>query len=105
VQPAPPPPPPDREVGYSDSLEGFTLCHSIAGGTGSGMGSWLLEALSDRYPKKLVQTYRRVNAARWAEGEACLCPCASGAWGWRGGLMPAQSRGPGTLAVAILGSR
>ena len=48
----------DREVGYSDSLEGFTLCHSIAGGTGSGMGSWLLEALNDRYPKKLVQTYR-----------------------------------------------
>lgn len=47
----------DREVGYSDSLEGFTLCHSIAGGTGSGMGSWLLEALNDRYPKKLVQTY------------------------------------------------
>jgi len=48
----------DREVGYSDSLEGFTLCHSIAGGTGSGMGSYLLEALNDRYPKKLVQTYR-----------------------------------------------
>lgn len=22
------------------------------------MGSWLLEALNDRYPKKLVQTYR-----------------------------------------------
>lgn len=47
----------DREVGYSDSLEGFTLAHSIAGGTGSGMGSYLLEALNDRYPKKLVQTY------------------------------------------------
>ena len=34
------------------------LCHSIAGGTGSGMGSYLLEALNDRYPKKLTQTYR-----------------------------------------------
>ena len=50
-------------MGYSDSLEGFTLCHSIAGGTGSGMGSWLLEALNDRYPKKLVQTYRWVGTA------------------------------------------
>ena len=50
--------PADREVGYSDSLEGFVLCHSIAGGTGSGMGSYLLEALNDRYPKKLTQTYR-----------------------------------------------
>lgn len=49
---------PDREAGYSDSLEGFVLAHSIAGGTGSGMGSYLLEALNDRFPKKLVQTYR-----------------------------------------------
>lgn len=48
----------DREAGYSDSLEGFVLCHSIAGGTGSGMGSYLLEALGDRFPKKLIQTYR-----------------------------------------------
>jgi tubulin gamma len=47
----------DREAGYSDSLEGFTLAHSIAGGTGSGMGSFILEALNDRYPKKLIQTY------------------------------------------------
>eukprot|EP00878_Enallax_costatus_P011759 GHUV01012275.1.p1 GENE.GHUV01012275.1~~GHUV01012275.1.p1 ORF type:complete len:179 (+),score=43.49 GHUV01012275.1:216-752(+) len=48
----------DREAEYCDSLEGFTLCHSIAGGTGSGMGSYLLELLSDRWNKKLIQTYR-----------------------------------------------
>nr|CAD7432410.1 unnamed protein product [Timema monikensis] len=47
----------DREAGGSDSLEGFVLCHSIAGGTGSGMGSYLLERLTDRFPKKLIQTY------------------------------------------------
>ncbi|XP_049840687.1 tubulin gamma-2 chain isoform X5 [Schistocerca gregaria] len=47
----------DREADGSDSLEGFVLCHSIAGGTGSGMGSNLLEKLTDRYPKKLIQTY------------------------------------------------
>lgn len=70
----------DREVEGSESLEvsrhslslfsleygatadqednkGFMLLHSIAGGTGSGLGSYLLERLSDRYPKKLVQTY------------------------------------------------
>ena len=34
------------------------MCHSIAGGTGSGMGSYMLEALNDRFPKKLIQTYR-----------------------------------------------
>ncbi|KAH0038631.1 gamma tubulin, partial [Aureobasidium melanogenum] len=29
----------------------------IAGGTGSGLGSYLLERLNDRFPKKLIQTY------------------------------------------------
>eukprot|EP01023_Acetabularia_acetabulum_P066600 TRINITY_DN9013_c0_g1_i2.p1 TRINITY_DN9013_c0_g1~~TRINITY_DN9013_c0_g1_i2.p1 ORF type:complete len:501 (+),score=84.14 TRINITY_DN9013_c0_g1_i2:196-1698(+) len=47
----------DREAEYCDSMEAFCLCHSIAGGTGSGMGSYLLEALADRHGKKLVQTY------------------------------------------------
>ena len=47
-----------READNSDSLEGFILSHSIAGGTGSGMGSYLLERLNDHFPKKLIQTYR-----------------------------------------------
>ncbi|KAJ1633494.1 tubulin gamma-1 chain protein [Pavlovales sp. CCMP2436] len=47
----------DREADGSDSLEGFVLTHSIAGGTGSGMGSYLLERLNDHFPKKLIQTY------------------------------------------------
>ncbi|KAI9029941.1 tubulin gamma chain [Phycomyces nitens] len=47
----------DREADGSDSLEGFMFLHSIAGGTGSGLGSFLLERLNDRYPKKLIQTY------------------------------------------------
>jgi len=29
-------------------FQGFVLCHSIAGGTGSGMGSYILERLNDR---------------------------------------------------------
>ncbi len=29
-------------------FQGFVLCHSIAGGTGSGMGSYVLEKLNDR---------------------------------------------------------
>lgn len=32
----------------SCALQGFMMCHSIAGGTGSGMGSFLLEKLNDR---------------------------------------------------------
>ena len=33
------------------------LMHSIAGGTGSGLGSYMLERLNDKFPKKLIQTY------------------------------------------------
>ncbi|KAK9472730.1 Tubulin/FtsZ, GTPase domain-containing protein [Dipodascopsis tothii] len=47
----------DREADGSDSLEGFMLLHSIAGGTGSGLGSFMLERINDRFPKKIVQTY------------------------------------------------
>ncbi|KAH3746079.1 Tubulin gamma chain [Pelomyxa schiedti] len=47
----------DREADNSESLEGFVLCHSISGGTGSGIGSYLLEELNDQYPKKVIQTY------------------------------------------------
>ena len=31
------------------------MCHSIAGGTGSGMGSYLLEKLNDRYGVRVGQ--------------------------------------------------
>lgn len=47
----------DREADGSDSLEGFIQIHSIAGGTGSGLGSFMLEKLNDRFPKKIIQTY------------------------------------------------
>jgi len=47
----------EREADNSDSLEGFVLCHSIAGGTGSGLGSFMLEKLNDRFPNKIIQTY------------------------------------------------
>lgn len=44
----------EREAEGSDSLEGFVLTHSIAGGTGSGLGSFILEKLNDRFPKKII---------------------------------------------------
>jgi tubulin gamma len=47
----------DREAEGSDSLEGFLLIHSIAGGTGSGLGSYMLEKLNDKFPKQIISTY------------------------------------------------
>jgi len=37
----------EREAECSESLEGFVMMHSIAGGTGSGLGSFLLERLNE----------------------------------------------------------
>lgn len=45
----------DQVAHAACDLQGFVLAHSIAGGTGSGMGSFLLERLNDRFPKKLIQ--------------------------------------------------
>ena len=56
------------------------LCHSIAGGTGSGLGSYLLEALNDRFPKKLIQTYRRALALEKRVTEVGLLTCSPACW-------------------------
>lgn len=47
----------DREIDATENFEAFQLIHSVAGGTGSGLGSNLLELLADSYHKKLVTTY------------------------------------------------
>ena len=41
-----------REMEQADSVEGFITFMSGAGGTGSGLGSLLSEALRDEYSKK-----------------------------------------------------
>lgn len=53
----------DRQLDSCDNLEAFQLVHSVAGGTGSGFGSLLLEELSDRYNKKMIQTYSIFGAS------------------------------------------
>lgn len=45
-----------REAESSDLLDGFVLFHSVGGGTGSGLGSFMLEELRDKLPKKTIQT-------------------------------------------------
>lgn len=46
----------DHEADLCDRLELFQLMHLVAGGTGSGLGSRLLEYLADHYPKAVLQT-------------------------------------------------
>lgn len=48
----------DREIDKCDNFNNFQLFHSVAGGTGSGVGSLILETLNDRYgSKKLINTF------------------------------------------------
>lgn len=64
-----------REAENSDSLEGFVMTHSIAGGTGSGMGSFMLERLSDHFPRKLIQTYSVFpHQSKTAESDVVVQP-------------------------------
>ncbi|KAI5152527.1 tubulin gamma [Enteropsectra breve] len=46
-----------REVESCDNVEAMYLMHSIAGGTGSGFGSFLVQELKDRFPKKILTAY------------------------------------------------
>lgn len=36
---------------------GFQLCHSLGGGTGSGMGTLLLSKIKEEYPDRMMMTF------------------------------------------------
>lgn len=40
-----------RETEECDSLQCFLFFHSLGGGSGSGLGTYTLEQVSDYYPK------------------------------------------------------
>jgi len=53
-----------RETEACDFVSGYQLVHGLGGGTGSGLGSLLLEKMHDLYPKKLITTYSVFPSAR-----------------------------------------
>lgn len=50
-----------------DNLQGFIFTHSIGGGTGSGLGSLLLQHLSQEYGKKLKFSYSIFPSPRFSD--------------------------------------
>jgi len=46
-----------KEVENCDCPQGFQICHSLGGGTGSGMGTLLLLKLRDAYPDRILCTF------------------------------------------------
>lgn len=43
-----------KEVELCEALQGFQLMHSLGGGTGSGLGSNLIDKLSEDYSDKIM---------------------------------------------------
>ncbi|XP_055636817.1 tubulin beta chain-like [Toxorhynchites rutilus septentrionalis] len=50
-----------------DCLQGFQLVHSIGGGTGSGLGSVLMENLKDEFPRKILNTFSVIPSPKVSE--------------------------------------
>jgi len=46
-----------QEVEGADCLQGFQICHSIGGGTGSGFGTLLLLKIKDKYPDRMNTSF------------------------------------------------
>lgn len=61
------------QVEHADSLTGFLLLQSMAGGTGAGLGTYVAEALRDEYHSAFVANccvwWVRVCGLRWAAEE------------------------------------
>ncbi|KAK8838894.1 hypothetical protein M9Y10_032936 [Tritrichomonas musculus] len=46
-----------KEVEACNSLQGFQICHSMAGGTGSGLSSYIINQIKDEYPDRVIMSH------------------------------------------------
>ncbi|KAG2601409.1 hypothetical protein PVAP13_5KG590000 [Panicum virgatum] len=46
-----------KEAENCDCLQGFQVCHSLGGGTGSGMGTLLISKVREEYPDRMMLTF------------------------------------------------
>ena len=46
-----------KEAEACDCLQGFQICHSLGGGTGSGMGTLIIAKVREEYPDRMMCTY------------------------------------------------
>jgi tubulin beta len=53
-----------HEAEACDNLQGFQLMHSLGGGTGSGMGSLLINKMKEEYPDRILTTYSVVPSPK-----------------------------------------
>ena len=46
-----------KEAVGCDCLQGFQMCHSLGGGTGSGMGTLLISKVREEHPDRIMETF------------------------------------------------
>uniref|UniRef100_A0A1I8HMF1 Tubulin beta chain n=1 Tax=Macrostomum lignano TaxID=282301 RepID=A0A1I8HMF1_9PLAT len=56
-----------KESEACDCLQGFQLCHSLGGGTGSGLGTLLLSRIREEYPDRIMNTFSVVPSPKVSE--------------------------------------
>jgi tubulin beta len=56
-----------KQTEACDSMQGFQVVHSIGGGTGSGMGSLLINRLRDEYQNRIINTFTVVPSPKVSE--------------------------------------
>ena len=56
-----------RQVESCDCLQGFQMAHSIGGGSGSGMGTLLLQKLKDEYTDRIINTFTVIPSPKVSE--------------------------------------
>ena len=53
-----------KEAESCDCLQGFQLCHSLGGGTGSGMGTLTISKIREEYPDRIMNTFSVVPSPK-----------------------------------------
>ena len=53
-----------KEAESCDCLQGFQMCHSLGGGTGSGMGTLLISKIREEYPDRMMLTFSVVPSPK-----------------------------------------
>ena len=53
-----------KEAESCDCLQGFQVCHSLGGGTGSGMGTLMISKIREEYPDRMMMTFSVVPSPK-----------------------------------------
>ncbi|KAE8704207.1 Tubulin beta-1 chain [Hibiscus syriacus] len=64
-----------KEAENCDCLQGFQVCHSLGGGTGSGMGTLLISKIREEYPDRMMMTFSNADECMVLDNEALYDIC------------------------------